>query len=205
MFTKESEWRRVLIAHARTLGWKVGSSSAAHSDPGLPDLVLVNPRGDVVFAELKTDNGSVSRAQRDVLLAAHKAGVDVYVWRPRDMAVALARLGGADVNPDEGLYRSNPQELQAEALDTVLAAVCEHFEIEPEEITASGRQPAIVLARWAYMAAARELTGASLPAIGRVIHRDHTTVLHGLRAAQSSPEASTSCSQATEAARRALA
>lgn len=48
-------------------------------------------------------------------------------------------------------------------------------------LTGRSRSAMAVLHRQAAMAAAR-MAGASLPAIGRVLGRDHTTVLHGVRA-----------------------
>jgi hypothetical protein len=48
------------------------------------------------------------------------------------------------------------------------------------------RSPRLVRARWAAMAAARSETDASLPQIGRILNRDHTTVLHGLRRMEAS-------------------
>lgn len=50
---------------------------------GFPDLVIVGKHG-VVFAELKSDTGKVSMAQREFLDALHVAGAEVYIWRPED-------------------------------------------------------------------------------------------------------------------------
>ena len=54
------------------------------SEPGFPDLVLVRPPR-VIFAELKTEKGRVTPAQRlwlDVLGRSNE--VETYLWRPSD-------------------------------------------------------------------------------------------------------------------------
>jgi chromosomal replication initiator protein len=64
----------------------------------------------------------------------------------------------------------------------VQAAICEHFGISAEEIVSSARAPRIAWPRQLAMYLARELTGESLPSIGRQFGgRDHTTVLHACR------------------------
>lgn len=59
------------------------------------------------------------------------------------------------------------------------AAVCD---VLPSEIAGASRQTAIVRARWAVMVAMRR-DGRSLPQIGARLHKDHTTIFHGLRRA----------------------
>lgn len=54
----------------------VGDRSAA----GFPDLVMVRER--VVYAELKTESGRVSRAQLRWIEALTTAGEEAYLWRP---------------------------------------------------------------------------------------------------------------------------
>jgi VRR-NUC domain len=49
---------------------------------GFPDLTLWRER--VVFAELKTERGRVTRDQWAVLDGLRAAGAEVYVWRPSD-------------------------------------------------------------------------------------------------------------------------
>jgi chromosomal replication initiator protein len=63
-------------------------------------------------------------------------------------------------------------------------AICTHFSLTAEELLSSSRTPRIAWPRQLAMYLARELTGASLPAIGREFGgRDHTTVLHACRRA----------------------
>ncbi len=49
------------------------------------------------------------------------------------------------------------------------------------EITGWGRSRDLVWIRWAIALVARE-HGRSLPQIGEALNRDHTTILHGIRA-----------------------
>jgi chromosomal replication initiator protein len=70
------------------------------------------------------------------------------------------------------------------SLQGVQALVAEHFHISTDALTSSSRAPALVWPRHLAMHLARELTGASLAAIGRDFGgRDHTTVLYGCRQA----------------------
>lgn len=60
--------------------------------PGFPDIVAVR-NGDLLFYELKTEKGRESVEQRAWLEAlAEVPGIDVGVWRPRDLDAALVRL-----------------------------------------------------------------------------------------------------------------
>jgi chromosomal replication initiator protein len=64
----------------------------------------------------------------------------------------------------------------------VKQAACEQFGISPEELVSAGRTARLAWPRQVAMYLARELTGESLPAIGREFGgRDHTTVLHAWR------------------------
>jgi len=61
-------------------------------------------------------------------------------------------------------------------------AACEHFGVTLDELLSPARSPRLTLPRHVAMYLARELTGESLPAIGRQFGgRDHTTVLHAWR------------------------
>lgn len=77
----EAEFQQTIIEAARLLGWKVyHTHDSRRSEPGFPDLVLVKDR--VMFREVKTDEGTVSPAQRDWLSLLSLAGEDASVWRP---------------------------------------------------------------------------------------------------------------------------
>ncbi len=64
----------------------------------------------------------------------------------------------------------------------IQAATCDQFGLSPEELLSPARAARIARPRQLAMYLARELTGESLPAIGRQFGgRDHTTVLHAWR------------------------
>jgi hypothetical protein len=70
-----------------------------------------------------------------------------------------------------------------DSLQSIKDAVCEEFGITPAHIAGRCRSALYSPPRQAAWWLARELTGHSLPVIGRCIgKRDHTTVLHGLGA-----------------------
>jgi chromosomal replication initiator protein len=67
-------------------------------------------------------------------------------------------------------------------IDDVIAAVAAELGVSRRELLARDRRPAVASARQLAMYLARELTGASLPEIGRALgDRNHSTVLHAIR------------------------
>lgn len=68
-------------------------------------------------------------------------------------------------------------------LRSVARAACAAWDVTLPQLLSERRDAALVEARQAAWLLARELTTASLPAIGRAFRRDHSTVLHGLRRA----------------------
>ena len=97
--------------------------------------------------------------------------------RPLDSALArevLASLYPQPAAPGRG--RRTIAEIQQ--------ATCTHFGLSGDELLSSARAPRIAWPRQLAMYLSRELTDASLPAIGREFGgRDHTTVLHACRRA----------------------
>lgn len=93
----EAGFQHAVIEHAHLRGWLVAHfhavrlpngrvvTPATADGAGWPDLVLVHTRrGLMLFRELKTDRGTLTRPQRmwgDRICAA---GGDWDVWRPRD-------------------------------------------------------------------------------------------------------------------------
>ena len=92
---KETRFQNQVLKLAKRFGWMAYHTyDARRSEPGFPDLVLVRER--VLFRELKTDTGSISKAQEAWGGALIKAGADFKVWRPRDMQAIIKELVDAD-------------------------------------------------------------------------------------------------------------
>lgn len=88
----EQQWQRTVMEAAAALGWLCHHTyDSRRSEPGLPDLFLVRER--VIWAELKTQRGRLSREQADWIAALRAAGQEVYVWRPSDWGEVEAVLG----------------------------------------------------------------------------------------------------------------
>lgn len=65
---------------------------------------------------------------------------------------------------------------------SVLQAVANRHRLTIDDIKGPSRKAYICRARWDAMRLLRD-RGLSLPSIGRMLNRDHTTVVHGLRRA----------------------
>jgi chromosomal replication initiation ATPase DnaA len=67
----------------------------------------------------------------------------------------------------------------------ILEVTAKHFRTTPVDLVSRCRKQPLVRRRQIAMYIAREKTGRSLPFIGQIMgDRDHTTVLHGVRAVQ---------------------
>ncbi len=77
---------------AKTNGWLCyHTHDSRKSEEGFPDVVLV--RDVVIFAELKSRTGKPSHAQAIWLRMLERTHqVEVYLWRPQDMAQVTERL-----------------------------------------------------------------------------------------------------------------
>lgn len=68
------------------------------------------------------------------------------------------------------------------SIDAVQRIICRHFGITKIDINSDRRTHNVVIPRQIAMCLAKQLTGKSLPEIGRRFgNRDHTTVLHAVR------------------------
>lgn len=91
MTQTEKQWQAEVVRAARLLGWTAyHTHDSRRSEPGWPDLALVRDR--LVMAELKTDTGRISPDQQRWLDLLGGAGIETYVWRPRDIDEVLAVL-----------------------------------------------------------------------------------------------------------------
>lgn len=71
-----------VIRCAELFRWRHYHTHRSEKSPsGFPDLVLVR-RPRVIFAELKSDRGTLTDAQRAWLDELRACGQEAYVWRP---------------------------------------------------------------------------------------------------------------------------
>jgi hypothetical protein len=99
--TSEKAWQKQVTSGAETLGWHIFHDSATNRPrkcrscgaftpgprnvKGFPDLLMLRGRR-LVVAELKDEYGEVSPEQQAWLDWFRAVpGVEVYVWRPRDV------------------------------------------------------------------------------------------------------------------------
>ena len=87
---------------ARFTGWEpYHTFRSDRSEPGFPDLVLASAaQRRVLFIELKTATGRVSKHQQKWLKLLSECGQEVALWRPEDLPAITRilrgeRIGGA--------------------------------------------------------------------------------------------------------------
>ena len=93
----EAEWTAKIRETATLYGWfSYHTHNSKFSEKGWPDFVLGHPRRHrTIFAELKTETGKLSDAQRVWLTHLTACGFETALWRPSDMDTVLAVLGPA--------------------------------------------------------------------------------------------------------------
>lgn len=84
----ERDLQDQVVVLAKVFGWLCFHPYySQRSTPGFPDLTLAR-NGRLIFAELKTEKGQLTDAQKnwlDQLSHCIRGDVDVYVWRPTDL------------------------------------------------------------------------------------------------------------------------
>ena len=83
----EADFQATVRELAELYGWTVfGTWNSKHSPAGEPDLRMVHPEWRrMIWAELKTETGELSRTQEDALRILARARQEWYLWRPRHM------------------------------------------------------------------------------------------------------------------------
>lgn len=90
--------------------------------------------------------------------------------------------------------------------DAVIAVAARMSGIAAAEIIGTTRERPVVTVRHLAMAACREVTTFSLPAIARSFgDRDHTTVMHAVQKVKKDPALSKDCAVLVEEVRRSFA
>jgi NMD protein affecting ribosome stability and mRNA decay len=92
----EKQFADKVVALAQLTGWRVYRTWISIRSPaGFPDLVLAKPGRKLIIAELKSERGRLTPAQREWLeLLKQVQGIDVYIWRPSDWKVIESVLVG---------------------------------------------------------------------------------------------------------------
>lgn len=79
---------------------------------------------------------------------------------------------------------------QVEAMEEnclrLVATAANLYTVDPEDVLAGSRKPQVIRARQAACWLLRHRTRLSLPAIGRILGCDHTTVLYSVRKVEAS-------------------
>lgn len=120
----EKAFQAQVIQLAELNGWMCHHEyDSRRSTPGMPDLVLLHPAGYLHIAEIKTERGRLSAAQKvwlkafrlvHAIMAVYSVPdryFGVHVWRPRDWAEIERVLSEPQrnrvvwCNPDPGKAR----------------------------------------------------------------------------------------------------
>lgn len=102
---KERDWQREFEELAHTFGWTVAHfrhalkadgtwiTPVSADGAGFPDNILAKPGKPVIFAELKTDKGTLSSNQKAWLSILRTVpGIRVFVWRPKNYQEIVKEL-----------------------------------------------------------------------------------------------------------------
>jgi len=99
----EKDFQAAVVTFAKLCGWRVQHTRTVQIRPGVwatpvqghagfPDLVLAHPTRGVLFVELKTIGGRLSKDQKDWLIVLSESAAEVYVWYPSDWPQIEERL-----------------------------------------------------------------------------------------------------------------
>jgi chromosomal replication initiator protein len=126
------------------------------AEPGVLDLIA-----ERVTSNIRTLEGALIR-----VVAFHSL-----TRRPIDRALAREVL--------DTLYPLRRR--AAPTIDDVKATVARHYQLSVEQLESVSRTSRVAWPRQVAIHLARDLTGASLPAIGEAFHRNHSTVVHACK------------------------
>jgi chromosomal replication initiator protein len=105
----------------------------------------------------------------------------------------VAAGGGVDGAADAAL-----------GVKTIQEAVCRTLHLSMDDLLSAKRTPPVSRGRQLAMYLTRDLTGLSLAQIAAAFNRDHTTVMHALRAVEGRLEPGSETSEALHTVRAAL-
>lgn len=127
------------------------------------------------------EQGAEMRRRLPAVIAAEPLRAHVVTTRPRAQLPALVM----DIRPWEALRPAGyvaPPAPPRITIHAVQRAAARHFGVTRDELISERRTMPLVRYRQVAMFLTKQLTGRSLPEIGRQFgNRDHTTVLHAVR------------------------
>jgi len=86
-FPREEKWQTTVSGWFKQIGlWSsYHTYKSTHSTAGFPDLFCLHTTlGRRIWAELKTETGTLTESQLGWLTLLAKSGEEVYLWRPSD-------------------------------------------------------------------------------------------------------------------------
>lgn len=94
---RESDIEKILVDEVRKIGGQA-YKFVSPGNSGVPDRIVVLPYGRVIFVELKTDQGRLTRLQRVQIDRLQDLGADTCVVRGiRGLCEFFAMVGAHDV------------------------------------------------------------------------------------------------------------
>lgn len=157
----------------------------------------------------KANSAQVSVPPKVMEFLAHKITTNVRELEGAlNRLIARAKLVGAPISIEtvpevlHDILRAHDRRL---TIEEIQKRVAEHFHIRLTEMTSQRRARAVARPRQVAMYLAKQLTGRSLPEIGRRFgDRDHTTVMHAVTRVQQLMETDATFAEDVELLRRML-
>lgn len=88
----EKRFQDAVVQLAKLLHWRIYHTyNSRRSTPGYPDLTLVRD-GRLIFAELKSEKGKMSKAQKEWEHDLKETSAEFYEWRPSDWETIVCTL-----------------------------------------------------------------------------------------------------------------
>ena len=130
-------------------------------------------------------------AQRHIEMIARRSKASIRelesVMRYFEIALAAKEEANQSFTDDEvrkALAEQLVNTRSGRSIDDIFNFTAEVFELAPEDMRSRSRKQLIVRARQAFCMTARKLTDEPLTAIGAMVKRDHTTVMHSVSKAE---------------------